>query len=754
MAGSAATSASAFLGAEPTPAAPASPASSASAFLGPEAAPGAASPATPAPSALTEVGNAAGIVGEHLAHGAISGVAAPDAILSSLYNNYIKPHLPSAVATAAEATRGPVSSSEALSDLSKRIPFDYFKPRGGGATELGENLLGIAAEGAGAALPAIAMGAAPLMTLAAGSSGSLASAGAEKLGAPGWMQIIAGLVPGLALGGWQHSIDTARNADKAAADLAAAKASKESANELLAGGQVNVPGNPLTEANSATTASKLNADVQLSRFKELHDQAHEATKAAIADESTRRTNLANSAIEGVANAHGESASLQEAEQKLQEYGRGWLQDQFPAKQEEAWAPVDAKIGGRVPTPLNNFYDALREIKGQAGVLDPLTKQLQPALPEKLLTTLESKLPKDLPEELGGAAPSGDISSLLDSQGNPQPITWSDTRRLRSVLGDAMSNPKTVNDIGRANTSKLYRALTQDLGNTALENNASNEFEQANVQSKKLYDIAEGPLASLVGDKEASLRSDPSSGKAASFLLNSAKSGDKELEALKSQGFPVAELTAAKLREDPDGARKWWNGLSPEGQNSLVPNPAHRNVLQEAMAVRDEAGASAKAQLAVANAQHKAGLAQAKGMLEFGPATSEARASALGDSLGQNRLAAQQQLTQAQAAFDALPKDDRVVNIIKSAQRSHLGELAGAGLDLALRSGGISPDLHGMLAHGAELAGAAAAGLGAAKAGGLVYQGGKNLLTSPSMSSAAAPAAALLGANAEQLQQGR
>ena len=318
----------------------------------------------------------------------------------------------------------------------------------------------------------------------------------------------------------------------------------------------------------------------------------------------------------------------------------------------------------------------------------------------------------------------------------------------------MSNPKTVNDIGRANTSKLYRALTQDLGNTALENNASSEFEQANVQSKKLYDIAEGPLASLVGDKEASLRSDPSSGKAASFLLNSAKSGDKELEALKSQGFPVAELTAAKLREDPDGARKWWNGLSPEGQNSLVPNPAHRNVLQEAMAVRDEAGASAKAQLAVANAQHKAGLAQAKGMLEFGPATSEARASALGDSLGQNRLAAQQQLTQAQAAFDALPKDDRVVNIIKSAQRSHLGELAGAGLDLALRSGGISPDLHGMLAHGAELAGAAAAGLGAAKAGGLVYQGGKNLLTSPSRSSAAAPAAALLGANAEQLQQGR
>jgi hypothetical protein len=337
----------------------------------------------------------------------------------------------------------------------------------------------------------------------------------------------------------------------------------------------------------------------------------------------------------------------------------------------------------------------------------------PAVKPKVALAKPTGLPEEFltPEESAARRPS----FVEVEPGQPaQPITWQDVRKLRSTLGDAISNPKVVNDLGQQNIKHLYAALTQDMGNVAGELGQTQAFNQANAGSKALYDFAEGPLAKIISDKKASL-ADPEPGKVAQALLNGGKVGDTTLQALRANGMdqPVNELAAAMLREKPD----LWAKMSPEGKAALIPDPAHRQVIDSALQAQSMAPVGVKMAREAAQAAHEAHMESVEGMLSFGPESSAARVRGLQRQalesgaertaqsvlLKQQRDQASREAEEANRAFEALPRNDAAERTLEAIRRSHVAAAAGALLGLGHHvltgEAGISPEL-GLLAGGA------------------------------------------------------
>jgi hypothetical protein len=379
-------------------------------------------------------------------------------------------------------------------------------------------------------------------TLAAGASGGLAAGGAEELGASPLVAAGAGALGGLAGGGIASvasRLQAARSADQAV----------RSATEAL------------ESARQVSVGAKASGEAHVQDI----------------------TQHADATVEGIAAAHGTSQTMQEAGQHLQEGARDWLTNVMPQKQTAAWAPVDAAIPGPTPSPLGGFYNALEQIAGPKGALDPLTSLLSPKLPQQLRETFRD---------------------VLDGQ--PGDFTWADSRRLRSLLGEAMTNPQIIRDTGEKNLSRLYAAATSDMRQTAQGMGAAPLFDSANAESQRLYDIAQGPIAKVISGPSASLANDPAPEVAASRLLAGGKKGSTDLAAL-AQEIPGAqgELAGAALRGG------LWGKLSPEARQTLVPDQTHQEVLDSATGASAEAREFAKGQTTSA----REGFAQARQALE-------------------------------------------------------------------------------------------------------------------------------------------
>jgi hypothetical protein len=631
----------------------------------------------------------------------------------------------------------------------------------------GENFLAAGSRGLGAAAPFALMGG-PVTALGSGLAGGLASEGVKEAGAPGWAQTGAGILAGLGVGGVASVASNISRASQASEAVARAQSELTAAQAAVDAARVNNPlklnaaktdldsartaaANAIADAKSSSEAARdsvvnsaqntiANSKSALDKTLALHDSAGAVSEAARDAQIAQGTAAASQAsagadksIESVAAAHGTSATLQDAGEKLQNGARSWLTTTLPAKQASVWKPVDDAIPSSTPTDLSAFKASLGAINKSAGALEPVAQLLKPRLPVQLQTTLSNVLEN----------PAG------------TPITWGNVQKLRSTLGDAMSDPKTVSDVGAQNLSRLYASLTSDMGRVADSAGATEAFQAANKESTRLYGVAEGPVAKIVSGPKASLADDPAPGKVAASLLTGARSGNTDLAALAGEGFPVGELSAAQLREDPAA----WEKLSPEAQRTLVPDPVHRATLDASLATKSgesdtskalaqqakdahvaeldrlaaasqaakdshaQTVSQAQAAIDAAKDAHKATVAQASANAKFGPATSAARVKDLSQTQQAETTSQALALRNAKANIAGMVSPSGPVSLGSHALHSLVGGNVGGELGMLLGhlvdASGLSP-----LEHGAA---GALIGAGAPMA----FRGAKNLLTNPS-----------------------
>lgn len=416
-----------------------------------------------------------------------------------------------------------------------------------------------AARGVGSTLPMLPFGPADTIvpSLAAGAGGSIAADQASRLhpGDP-WAPAITGTLAGTLTGGLASAGTKAINAMRGVATPEA---------QLFRTAGMPLRSAPMVSSNPLVQSS-LGGYVPLGQL----------------DSDMR------SSLQTTARGLGQSTTLQEAGEYAQNQARNWLKTTMPAKEAAAWKPVDALVPPTTPTPLSNFRATLDSITTQAGSLSPAEKLLRPGLPEQL-------------KDLFKASPGAYKNIFSGSPGiNSSATTWAEVRRLRSAIGQAMSDPQIAPKAGPQNLERLYAATTQDLAMATQQvgpwangrSAATDAFNSANAESSRLHQFAEGPVAQIIRSDTG--RGDAKPEDVAKRLLGQGalERGGTGLAALNTELPDVTrELAAAHLNDNilsssdlanakpvtPALLRSWGN-ISPEAREALVTDPGTRSRL--------------------------------------------------------------------------------------------------------------------------------------------------------------------------------
>lgn len=520
-------------------------------------------------SVLGEAGRVAGIVGGGLAQGAAAGLALPNTLQSLVNRGYragagaLGLPIGSEQDVVAAQQSGPLGAiNEAIQPPSNATMQGLVEPISGPTPQgVGERYLSAAAKGVGASLVP-GGGGLSLGNMAVGAAAGLGSQAGEDI-APGTIigPVIGGLIGGGAVGAAQsigQKIAAASAAKSAQQGLAGAEQGAQDAGDVVTN---------LTRQQQELVTAKQEMNL-------AHKQNLDTLQSAAGD-----------AAEQAASGLGTSTTLQQSGKVLQDSAQNWLDNTFPKMKEKIWKPVDDLIPSDTPAPLFGFKSALDNINENAGSTQALTNMLTPNLPRKMASVIE-----DWTSPAGTAGKEAQMgpSAILDASGNPimkevapaeaaQPVTWADARRLRTVIGDAMTNPALIKDIGEQNIAHMYAALTGDLEGAAkqVSPEAAQAFQQANQQTSDLFDVARGPISSIVNAK------DPES--AANSLIASGKRGATDMAVLREQ-LPdaVNEVGATALRSGK------WQQLSPEAQEQLITDPAVRKMLSDSYGAIDAA----------------------------------------------------------------------------------------------------------------------------------------------------------------------
>ncbi len=455
-------------------------------------------------------------------------------------------------------------------------------------------MAGIMAATGGGALPSLAISASgavaaqaahdydPESTVLPFVAGTFASLGAGGLTAS-FERSLAGRRATKALSRAEQELQAAEDAAVYGRDPAAkaARRSGQAENELMAVQDDVAAG----RYDQATAALKIKSASQ-ARLQASKD----AAEALVAQAEKEAADL----VEQTAGKLGKSATPEQAGKVLQEDGRNWRNKIMPKKLSEAEKPYKELVPDDTQNPIFGFNNALDSITAEGGKLSELVAELTPKLPARLKKILNDALDSPAGKNATEAKPTFS-KTLLDADGKPlqtgtapaqaaEPLTTGEVRTLRSALGDAMSNPKVVNEIGESNLRHLYAAVTGDLRSTAKEMGALEHFDRYNEVSTKLYNLASGPMSRIFKSTTGALE-DGVGGitpyDAALDLMSEAKKGGSLIAQLREE-IPKAmdELAAAQLRHA--GA----DGLSVEGRVALFGQ--HEASLAEAQALRAKA----------------------------------------------------------------------------------------------------------------------------------------------------------------------
>lgn len=460
----------------------------------------------------------------------------------------------------------------------------------------------------GSAIPALAI---------AGTGGVAAEAAHQWQPDNKWLPIVAGTVASLGAGGLTATAERALAASAATKNLAKAEQALAEAHEAaFAGRDPALRSKPMKQANDleaaqdAATQGKFDAGTAAGKIKSASQANLEATEKLAGQFTGQAEKEAQVVFDGVAGQAGKATTVQKAGEVLQDEARLWRTKTMPKKLGEVSKPLDAAVPGDTQTPIFGFSKALDQITESGGKLQVLISELTPKLPARLKSLLEDAL--DSPAGKAGVEPAPVVSkSLLDANGQPMvtgmspakapsPLTWEEVRKLRSALGDALSNPKIVNDIGEQNLQHLYAAVTQDLGATAVERGAGELFNTYNDVSTRLYNLAAGPMSRIISSTNKALEKITPEDAAKSFLAGG-KDGGTALAALRGE-IPkgVDELAAAQLHQ---GGVKGWAGLAEEGRAALVPDSAKSTALTKAAGLKEQAEQNAKQVIETARKDH-------------------------------------------------------------------------------------------------------------------------------------------------------
>jgi hypothetical protein len=370
------------------------------------------------------------------------------------------------------------------------------------------------------------------------------------------------------------------------------------------------------QAARQAAAAKAAYELQTSEFglgqKQAKDAVKEAAKtakrASVADALRRHDSdvaAANAALqaehvgatadrEAVASRLGQSNTLMDGMKKMQEAARKWKKDVFPDKLKKAEEEMYYNPDGSIAIPedakgdLSQFRSVLKNSFYKAGELEPAAQQLRSRMPERLESALD------------------EIAASQAKKPGTAPLTnLADMKKLRSILGDAMSSPKLMEGVDAGKMGELYAALSGDMED-AIRGAAGPEgvvrFRQFNEEAKRLYGLASGPVSDVISTTDKAMETVTPEA-ALNRVMSGTGVGGTKLAQLSTEPVlkeGVNEVAAAHLRmgkgpgkTDPD---EFFKSLSPEAQTAMF-GPGGTTSLQGSIdrrAAAETAAANAKA----------------------------------------------------------------------------------------------------------------------------------------------------------------
>jgi len=275
-------------------------------------------------------------------------------------------------------------------------------------------------------------------------------------------------------------------------------------------------------------------------------------------------------IENITKGMGTATDIEEGAQKLWQSAKNWIGDGLAPGEKsglnKAEAPyyrtLDAAIPGEdlvnMDTINRTFKSLMAPGEATASAVAPIYKRLVDA-------TSPTMTPAKLPPGLRSMnAPEEKIGNL----------TWQQARDWRSLIGSQLNDPaiRALPDKAR---DAIYGAFTRALEGKAAEYGLADEFKTANAVSERLRKDVEtiiGPVAQS-----------PTAGRAAQRALEGSggKYGTGERLDILKNVFPdeVSELARAHILQNP---RDWVRGLSERARESLVPDAAMRERIDNAI----------------------------------------------------------------------------------------------------------------------------------------------------------------------------
>jgi len=275
-----------------------------------------------------------------------------------------------------------------------------------------------------------------------------------------------------------------------------------------------------------------------------------------------------------------------------------------AKQQAALADELERIATGAGTARTSFTAGRRIVEGVesfAGNVRVKGKELFNAIPIRKDTPVDMAdtrafINDDLQAfanapELQGMVVSPKLQGILAAiERNGGQLTWEQTKRLRTAIGDQISDPRLISDSGTAELKRLYGALTGDM-----ERAASTQGDRALTAWRRASGFWRAGLSRLELI-EPVIRS-PQAERAFNAALSGAREGPTLLRAIRKSipreqwgDFTAAMLTrmgkANPGAQDAAGeifsARTYltnWNRLAPEAKNVLfgTQNQLRRNL---------------------------------------------------------------------------------------------------------------------------------------------------------------------------------
>lgn len=142
-----------------------------------------------------------------------------------------------------------------------------------------------------------------------------------------------------------------------------------------------------------------------------------------------------------------------------------FRDNVRTTQERLYNSLDRYIGPDAPITVSNTRTAMQELNAGIDGAENLSTWFRNAK----LSSLESSLVADLEKAAQAQAPVGWRSSLMNAAPpdlNTATLPYESIKKMRTLVGREMSDANFTSEINRDKWSKLYAALSEDLGSTA------------------------------------------------------------------------------------------------------------------------------------------------------------------------------------------------------------------------------------------------------------------------------------------------